>query len=218
MALERDESSLYDSVVVTHNNRYMGVVTVKDLLQTAISIQGTRAVEVNPLTKMPGNIAIENEANNRIISNSKFGLIYLDIDNFKAYNDLYGFNNGDLMIKAVAECISESCMCGEFMGHIGGDDFIIITSHWELDELCKTIINKFINKIKILYTDEDLIRGRISSTDRNGNAAEFGIATLSMAVVTNRYKSFKKYDEISKELAFVKKRCKQINGNVILGA
>jgi len=218
MALARPIISLYDSVVVTQNDCYLGIVTVKDLLETAISIQVSRAVEANPLTKLPGNTAIENLVSSCLNSNEKFGFLYLDLDNFKAYNDAYGFTNGDLMIKTTADCMKECCLKDEFMGHIGGDDFVIIADYWNVEELCQSIIDKFQEKINVLYTKEDLDRGYIISKNRNGSEETFPMATLSIAAVTNQYKNYEKLDEFSKDLANVKKRCKQTKGNVIICA
>lgn len=208
----------YDSVVVTQNDSYLGIVTVKDLLETAITIQVSRAVEANPLTKLPGNTAIENVINSCINSNKKFGFIYLDLDNFKAYNDAYGFTNGDLMIKTTADCIEESCLKEEFMGHIGGDDFVIITDYWEIEQLCQCIINKFQEKINMLYTQDDLDNGYILSKNRNGIEEKYPMATLSIAVVTNEFKNYQTINEFSKVLAEVKKKCKQKKGNAIICA
>lgn len=216
MALARSINSLYDSVVVTQNDRYLGIVTVKDLLETAITIQVSRAVDANPLTKLPGNTAIENLMSSFFTSNKQFGFIYLDLDNFKAYNDSYGFTNGDLMIKATAKCMEECCLKKEFMGHIGGDDFVIITDYWDVEELCQSIINKFQEKIMELYSKEDLDHGYILSKNRDGLEETFQLATLSIAVVTNKNKTFLKLEEFSKDLANVKKKCKQTKGNVII--
>ena len=218
MALARPINSLYDSVVVTQNDCYLGIVTVKDLLETAISIQVSRAVEANPLTKLPGNTAIEDLISSYINTSKNFGFVYLDLDNFKAYNDAYGFTNGDLMIKTTADCMKECCLREEFIGHIGGDDFVIITDYWEVEELCQSIIDKFQEKIDVLYTKQDLDRGYILSKNRNGSEETFPTATLSIAAVTNKYKNYEKLDEFSKDLATVKKRCKQTKGNVIICA
>ncbi len=105
MALVRPQEHLYDAVVVTRDEKYLGVVTVKDLLETAVSIQVTRAVDASPLTGLPGNKTIEKRIRCCLKADIPFTVIYLDLDNFKAYNDTYGFNNGD--------------------------DFVIITEYWK---------------------------------------------------------------------------------------
>lgn len=216
MALARPIDSLYNAVVVTQNGKYLGVVTVKELLETAITLQVTRAVDANPLTGLPGNVVIERSVSESIQSEKPFAAIYLDLDNFKAYNDAYGFNNGDLMIKSVANCIRNCCNKGELEGHIGGDDFVIITDYWEVEKLCNDILTQFDNSIESLYSLQDWQNKYIISKNRNGFEERFPIATLSIAVVTNKGKHISSINEFSKNIASVKKKCKQIEGNCII--
>lgn len=213
LALSRPANRMYDAVVVTQNNSYLGVVTVKNLLETAVSIQVSRAEDANPLTRLPGNAVIEEEVKKCIKSKKPFAIMYLDLDNFKAYNDAYGFNNGDIMIKTMAFCMEECCRNSEFKGHIGGDDFVITANYWEVDDLCQSIIHKFHGSIKDLYSKQDWKNEYILSKNRNGFEEKFPIATLSIAIITNKNKQFDTLDELSKELAYVKKKCKQVKGN-----
>jgi GGDEF domain-containing protein len=203
MALARPQEQLYDAVVVTQNERYMGVVTVKDLLETAITIQVSRAVDANPLTGLPGNKIIEKCIHERIISQNPYAIIYLDLDNFKAYNDAYGFNNGDTMIQTVVYSMDQCCVQNEFMGHIGGE------------ELCQRIINTFQGLIRGLYSDGDWENGYIISKNRNGLTEKFPIVSLSVAGITNREKQYNNLDYFSQEIACIKKRCKQVEGNYV---
>lgn len=213
MALAREQKHLYDAVVVTQDKTYLGVVTVKELLETAINIQVKRAENANPLTGLPGNECIEEKINNLINEKNHFSVIYLDLDNFKAYNDVYGFTNGDLMIKAVAECMEDCCREGEFLGHVGGDDFVIITKYWEIESLCNKILSEFSKAAKLLYSKVDLENGYILSKNRNGVEDKFNIATLSISAITNRQMQFTNLDEFSKGIASVKKTSKLIIGN-----
>ncbi|MDD3139304.1 MAG: EAL domain-containing protein [Lachnospiraceae bacterium] len=216
MALARTEDQIYQSVVVTNNNKYKGMVSVKELLETAITIQINRAADANPLTGLPGNVVIEEFVKKCITSSEPYTVIYIDIDNFKAYNDAYGFNNGDLMIKALANCMNEFCKEEDFKGHIGGDDFVIVTKYWEVEELCERIILEFRNKILSLYSDKDQSSGYIISKNRNGFEDKFPIATLSISAVTNSKYSFKSIDAFSKQIAEIKKKSKQESGNAII--
>lgn len=213
MALMRSQSKLYDAVIVTRDDKYCGVVTVKDLLEAAITIQVNRAVEANPLTGLPGNMVIEEKISSTVTKSEPFSVIYIDLDNFKAYNDAYGFNNGDLMIKAVADSMEETCSREEFMGHIGGDDFVIIAGHYQVEELFQGITEKFKRYIQGLYSEEDYKNRFIVSKNRHGFEEKFPIATLSMAVVTNRTHKFTNLEDFSKELVQVKKKSKQMEGN-----
>lgn len=213
MALMRSQSKLYDSVIVTKDGRYYGVVTVKDLLEAAITIQVGRAVEANPLTGLPGNMVIEERVKSTIASEEPFSIIYIDLDNFKAYNDAYGFNNGDLMIKALADSMEEACVRNEFMGHIGGDDFVIIADYHDATDLYENITKKFGENIRQLYSEEDYKNQYIVSQNRHGFEEKFPIATLSMAVITNRKCRFDGLEEFSRQLVAAKKKSKQTAGN-----
>ena len=213
MALLRSIEHLYDAVVVTADEKYLGVVTVKDLLETAISIQVSRAVDANPLTGLPGNKTIEKRILGCINGEEPFAIIYMDLDNFKAYNDAYGFNNGDMMIKTVVNCMEQCCLNNEFMGHIGGDDFVIICNYWEAEALCSKMIELFSVAIETLYCKTDWENKYIISKNRNGFKEAFPMATISIAGLTNRENNFTNLDDFSQKIAIVKKKCKQVEGN-----
>ncbi len=215
MALDRDYEHIYDAVVIAKEEKYLGVVTVKDLLESAINIQVVKATDANPLTKLPGNSAIQLYIERLIVEDTPYAAIYIDIDNFKAYNDAYGFYNGDLMIKTVARCMELVCNNGEFKGHIGGDDFIMIANRWEVEGICNTLVELFTEAIHELYNEKDLLAGRILSKDRKGNMQSFPLATLSIAVLTNREQHMRNLHDYSEELARVKKISKNREGNSI---
>ena len=117
------------------------------------------------------------------------------------------------MIQTVVSCMEECCKKGEFMGHIGGDDFVIIAEYWEAGGLCQNIINCFSNSIEHLYSKEDWERGFIVSKNRNGFREEFPIATLSIAGLSNKTMQIREVDKFSLEIAKLKKECKQVVGN-----
>ncbi len=215
MALLRPFHNLYDAVIVTRDGKYLGVVTVKDLLEAAIEIQVTKAVDANPLTGLPGNVLIEQAVEDRIYGAAPYSIVYLDLDNFKAYNDAYGFNNGDIMIKTIVKCIHECCIKDEFKGHIGGDDFVIIADYWDMEDVCCKIMKQFRKEIKTLYSEEDWKREYIVSKNRNGFQDTFPIVTISVAIMDNKKRSYKTLEEFSKELAKVKKESKKKTGNSI---
>lgn len=216
MALERTEDKIYDSVLVTKYGKFVGTVTIKDVLQTAVQIQVTRAVDSSPLTGLPGNRVIEKKVCECIGLKEPFSIAYLDIDNFKAYNDAYGFNNGDLMLKTLSDCIKKACGNEGFKGHIGGDDFVVIFDMWDIEHICQRIIDLFRESIKVLYIETDWNNGFIRSKNRAGIEENFPIASLSISAVTNRDKAFGSVDEFSKTIASVKKQCKQQEGNIIM--
>ena len=183
---------------------------------TAIQIQIKRAAEANPLTGLPGNITIQEVIAETFRQNRSWAIVYLDLDNFKAYNDAYGFTSGDLMLKEVAASMQDCCLQGDFLGHIGGDDFVMISNSVQIEPVCKEICRTFHEKIQKLYSPEDWARGYILSKNRNGFTQNFPIATLSIAAVTNREWKPNTMEELSKRIAETKKLCKQQDGDAII--
>ena len=126
VAMTRSDESLYDYIIVTKNSLYYGVVTVKDLLEKTTQLEVNYAKHLNPLSGLPGNILIEIKLGEYIANSSPFTILYIDIDNFKAFNDNYGFENGDKMLlhlaRIITRCVSKFHQ-DSFLGHIGGDDY-----------------------------------------------------------------------------------------------
>lgn len=216
MALSRPTKNLYDAVVVTKEGKYEGIVTVKDLLETAITLQVSKAIDASPLTGLPGNARIQEEIKNAIYEKGEYSVVYFDLDNFKAYNDAYGFHNGDLMIKTLADSIREAAGDSYFVGHIGGDDFVMIADEYDIQEICAMIIQRFTRSIQSLYNKEDSERGYIISTNRSGFVEEFPLATISVAALSNKSHKFESVETFSKELVGAKKAAKQIKGNSVI--
>lgn len=188
---------------------------VSRVRNTLIRIERNRYV--NPLTGLPGNIEIQMEVNHRIATSKLFSLIYADLDNFKAYNDAYGFANGDRAIKLTGDIIYNSVhlhgSADDFLGHVGGDDFIIITIPACVDNICKNVIDDFDIKIKNLYNEEDIKNGYITTVDRRGQIDRFPIMSISMAVVSNEHRKLKTYAYISEIAAEIKSIAKSIPGS-----
>jgi len=171
----------------------------------------------NPLTGLPGNIEIQTEINHRIAKEMKFSVIYLDVDNFKAYNDVYGFAKGDRVIKIIADILVDvvhaSGSKGDFIGHIGGDDFVIITTPEYADGICESIIKEFDKVAPEMYSDEERKAGYIYSTTRKGDAQCFPIMTISMGVVSNEYRELKNHLQVGEIAADLKIKAKAIKGS-----
>ena len=216
LSMERQASCIYDSVAVTSNQEYKSTVTVKDLLLAAVSLQVKRAADSNPLTGLPGNNQIQEMIINTFVRTSPWSIAYFDMDNFKAYNDAYGFSNGDLMIKALADSMRKCCYEGIFIGHIGGDDFVVIVNNHNAQELCSYICKTFREAICFLYHPDDWKRGYIVSKNRSGFTQTFPIVTLSIAIVTNKAFQPSDIEELSSMIAEIKKKCKQTDGDVVI--
>ena len=173
---------------------------------------------VSPLTGLPGNVQIQAEMKKRLLNNEGFVMLYLDLDNFKAYNDVYGFLNGDEIIKFTAKTIVnnvEGLTEGEgFVGHIGGDDFVAIVSIDEdYEKICQNIIAEFDNGVSKFFNDEDLKKGYLEVPNRRGIVEEFPLTSISIGVVVADQNRFANVLEIGEVGAQVKHLAKTTMGS-----
>ncbi len=189
---------------------------IKDYLYYTIK-NITRLLSVNrtvsPLTGLPGNVQIFAELKKRLLRKKPFEIFYLDLDNFKAYNDVYGFLKGDEIIKLTARVITKNIHTVDdsevFVGHIGGDDFIaIIDGENHYDEVCQNIIAEFDQEILKYFTDEDIERGYIEVVNRKGIVEKFPLTSISIGVVIADKKRFSNILEIGEVGAQVKHMAK----------
>ena len=142
---------------------------------------------ISPLTKLPGNVPIQSELRKRLLKKQEFAVLYFDLDNFKAYNDTYGFLGGDEVIKQTARIILKNVNSDEnvhnFVGHIGGDDFVAFVANENYEEMCQNIIVEFDKKILEYFSDEDKERGYLEVPNRKGIIEEFPLVSISIGVV-----------------------------------
>lgn len=209
MAMTRPDDKLYDFIVVTENDRYLGTVTVKDLLQTITEIEISAAKHQNPLSGLPGNLIIEQKLSQCVANGNKYSAAYLDIDNFKAYNDVYGFENGDLVIKLLADILKNYVSGDQFIGHVGGDDFIVILDDLVSEDYFKNIVEQFELEVLALYNQTDIQNGYITTANRHGELEQFSLITLTCAVVNNQTRTYKNIFELTEMLSKQKKIAKQ---------
>ena len=175
---------------------------------------------ISALTGLPGNVQIENELKRRIASRKTYAVLYIDLDNFKAYNDKYGYMNGDEVIKftsdIIQDVIQEYGKKGDFLGHIGGDDFVAIVDYENSKKIGRTIIKEFDKGIKSYYTEEDIEKGWIKIINRKGKLEKYPIMTITVAMISNKYKKYTSTLEIGEDGANVKKKAKTIEGSTFL--
>lgn len=215
LAMQRTLDQLYNPIVVEKDNKYLGVVTIKDLLNACTQVEIDRAMHSNPLTGLPGNLLIEKEILSRIVGDDPYCITYYDIDNFKAYNDAYGFNNGDKMLALVADILRDCADNNEFIGHIGGDDFIVICDYHEGENYCNKVVDRFAAGVLTLYREQDVESGYIVSKNRHGVTENFPIASLSIAGISNRTNTYRRISDFSNDISQLKKKCKMMLGNYI---
>lgn len=172
---------------------------------------------ISPLTGLPGNVQIHAELKKRISNKEDFSVLYLDLDNFKAYNDVYGFLKGDQIIKFTADtiirCVHEYVPDGSFIGHIGGDDFIAILPILHCEKVCESIISNFDAQVVKFFTDEDVENGYIEVANRKGVIEQFALTSISIGVVEADKGRFSNMLEIGEVGAQVKHLAKSIMGS-----
>ena len=172
---------------------------------------------ISPLTGLPGNVQIHAELKKRISNKEDFSVLYLDLDNFKAYNDVYGFLKGDQIIKFTADtiirCVHEYVPDGSFIGHIGGDDFIAILPILHCEKVCESIISNFDVQVVKFFTEEDVENGYIEVANRKGVIEQFALTSISIGVVEADKGRFSNMLEIGEVGAQVKHLAKSIMGS-----
>ena len=173
---------------------------------------------ISPLTGLPGNTQIQTELKRRMLRGERFVVLYLDLDNFKAYNDVYGFLKGDEIIKFTARTIlknvSNNAKTDLFVGHIGGDDFVtILGDEIGYEKICQDIISEFDSGVKYFFTDEDYKRGYLKIQNRKGKMEHFPITSISIGVVVADPDRFTNVLEIGEVGAQVKHIAKKYKGS-----
>ena len=176
-----------------------------------------RYLDASPLTRLPGNLAIEQVLKGKMDHGEKFALCYIDLDDFKAFNDKYGYAKGSDLIKMTGEVLYRAkdkfAEQQDFVGHIGGDDFVLITSPDEAEKICQAIIDEFDRLIPEYYHAEDRAKGFIEGMDRYGVKRRFSIMSISIAVVSDVKRSFKSPIEIAKAATEIKDYVKSLPGS-----
>ncbi len=219
MALARNEENLYDNVVVTQNGKYFGMVTINRLLRHAMELERTYALELNPLTGLPGNVQINRVLMETIQNGYDACVLYFDLDNFKVYNDIYGFEQGDVIIKLLknilCDVIKTGHQYGSFVGHIGGDDFISVIhcDENEVQTICQETIELFDRQVVNLFHDEHRRLGYIDFRDRLDRVTRFPLTSLSIAGLTGNMSIFLSPAALAERMAKIKKKAKAIDGS-----
>ncbi len=177
--------------------------------------QKQAAKEANPNTGLPGNNTIRKKVIESLENEERSVVVYADLDNFKAFNDKYGFGNGDDVIKLTGEIISDALKLSEhdtFLGHVGGDDFVFIVAFSDVKKVTDNIISTFDEKVREHYDPEDVAKGSIISKNRRGEVQEFPIMTISLAGVNlAEHDSDTRYEKIADVCAEVKKYAKKFD-------
>lgn len=174
----------------------------------------TRSLDANPLTHLPGNASIMEEFQSYLDAGKPFAVGFVDLDKFKIYNDKYGFEHGDEIIRALARILIDATQqcCGPqaFVGHIGGDDFVFICEDAKADDICQKTIEAFDKLSPSFYSDEDCKTGFITGTDRQGNTIKAGLVSVSIGIVSNVHHKITHVAQIGEIGAELKKLAKSV--------
>ena len=182
--------------------------TIKNIIRLMASNR-----KLSPLTGLPGNLQIQVELKKKLLKKEKFAIVYFDLDNFKEYNDTYGFLKGDEIIKLTAKIILKEIHNNNiengFVGHIGGDDFIAIIPESDYNKLCQDIIVNFDNEVKQFFNEEDIERGYLEVANRKGIIEQFPITAISIGVVEvspGEYDNLLEIGEIGAQVKHIAKK------------
>jgi diguanylate cyclase (GGDEF)-like protein len=175
-----------------------------DTLELVARVRSTlrrnaEARAVSPLTSLPGNVRIEDEIAGRVASGAPFAVAYLDLDNFKAFNDAYGFLRGDQVILLLAMALRRAVAGTEpppFVGHVGGDDFVLVCEPEQVESLCSGAVEYFDEHVAALHDPDDVARGGLEIADRQGAIRRFPLVSVSVGVATSERRQFDDYREV----------------------
>lgn len=212
-----------ENICVSNHGEYLGVLDVRTLVEAITALNLKLAKGANPLTGLPGNESIQREITRRLDSGLPFEIAYIDIDNFKPFNDYYGFERGDMVIQIVGDIILHQSQGGSsyaamnsFCGHIGGDDFILISSPGDAVPLCCQIIRDFELRLPVLHGPGDCTRGCYTAFNRKGELETFSLLSLSMAVISTAHLPVSSYPHLASMASEVKKSAKKVKGSSVV--
>ncbi len=204
-------------ILITQNSQYYGFLSSKDIIQLINEENLIIARDQNPLTKMPGNRLVESYITQNLQSNKPIVLCYYDLDNFKAFNDVYGFRNGDRIIQLFADILSKKLPSSFFKGHIGGDDFFVASGIEESQEKylkqLTNVITVFEDNAREFYSQEDKKNGHIIAKDREGNRKKFPFLTVSASVLFLHVKKQSLYTNSVNNILSLQKKTAKLEQN-----
>lgn len=228
MAMAREHEKIYDDILVVQNGKYRGTVTIQQLVKASTEIERHKAVQLNPLTGLPGNRIINSNIQKLILTGVTACVMYVDLDRFKVYNDVYGFESGDALIRCTARILNQqaqSHFSETFIGHIGGDDFLVIAYDPEQDGrisdtlekqirgFCRDIITEFDEQKSVFYNQMDWNRGYLIARDRDGLMRNHPLITLSIAGVAGSIDAYETVEAFSRYLSELKEIPKSREGS-----
>lgn len=214
LILSADPKYLLNGYIIVDGDSYVGTGSGHALLREITNLQINAARYANPLTMLPGNVPINAHIDRLLENTESFVACYCDLDNFKPFNDTYGYRRGDEVIQFVGRLLSGIASSEhDFVGHIGGDDFVLLfqSENWEV--LCQEALNTIANVMPDFYDKKDVAQGGIRVEDRMGNIAFFPFGSMSIGAVRVVPEHFKSHHEVAGAMNGAKKQAKKTTGN-----
>lgn len=212
---ECPDSNKDNAFIITEHQEFRGCGRFMDLLRVMTDLRMESAQHANPLSGLPGNVAIQKTIQLFMQQKIPFVVIYADIDNFKSYNDYYSFEQGDEIIKAMSNILSRHIQTGiDYIGHIGGDDFIVVSPRVnDYQQICENILSEFRKEISRFYTPDDNARKGIEGLTRDGEKKFFPMMSLSLGVLLVAVDAFSHQQKLASFATRAKKKAKSMGGN-----
>ncbi len=211
---EADSRHFADGFIITENGRYIGVASGQDLLRELTQMQLEAARHANPLTQLPGNVPINEHICRLLQANLPFVACYCDLDHFKPFNDTYSYRKGDEMIQLTGRILNWACDPKlDFIGHIGGDDFILLMQSRDWKTRCEQALRSFEQAAALMFREDHLVEGGYSSEGRDGTVKFHPLTSLSIGAIQAAPGQFMSHHEVSAAMSEAKKMAKKIHGN-----
>ena len=213
-----DQRYLSDGFIVTEGGRYLGLGTGDQLVRAVSEARVEAARHANPLTFLPGNIPITMHIERLLDDGVEFVACHADLNDFKPFNDHYGYWRGDEMIRLCARLTVAHCDARrDFVGHIGGDDFMVLFQSGDWQQRCERIVGDFDRQAQDLFNEDARLAGGIHGEDRQGQPRFFDCTTLSIGAVRVRRGDFRHADEVATAAAVAKHDAKAGRRGLFVG-
>lgn len=214
LVVNKGKSTFTQGFVITSEGRYLGLGSGFDLMREITDMQISAARYANPLTGLPGNVPIQEHMERLLVNAKTFVTAYFDLDHFKPYNDVYGFRRGDDMLQLLARILRDSCNPElDFIGHIGGDDFVVLFQSLDWEVRCHGMLARFDRECLTLFDTEHVEAGGYRCEDRRGSMSFHALVSLSIGAVLVDPDHFHLYQEVARAASGAKRLAKHMDGS-----
>lgn len=201
--------------IICRHGQYLGLGSVRKLLKTISERKLQYARYANPLTLLPGNVPIYQRIDTLLQQRAEFAVAYLDLNHFKPYNDYYGYSKGDMVLLLLAEIIQQKACSQSFVGHIGGDDFVLVIASDQCEIICQQILQCFAAQITQYYRPAEIEAGGITTLNRSGEPCFYPLLSLAVGIATPDPLVCRSHHDVAVLTTAAKYEAKQLGGNAI---